>query len=126
LRIADLANAAANAEDAMLELHPSLGVVRSSYPIVSIFELNTRGEDMLPVRLEGAEDALVLRPKLEVEVRRLPEGGASFILALREKKTLGEAAAIAFAVAPEFVLEFNLAGMIASGAIIGLSADPTL
>ncbi len=49
-----------------------------------------------------------MRPKLEVEVRRLPRGGASFILALRETKALGEAAAIAANEVPGFELETNL------------------
>ena len=55
-------------------------------------------------------------------------GGAPFILALREGKTLGEAAAIAAEEAPGFALEANLAGLIASGAIIGIApaADPIL
>ena len=69
-----------------------------------------------------------MRPKLEVEIRRLPDGGAPFILALKEGKTLGEAAAIAAEEAPSFALEANLAGLIASGAIIGIApaADPIL
>jgi hypothetical protein len=126
LPLANLARVAEHAEDAVLVLHPSLGVVRSLYPIVSIFELNTQDQDVPPTRLEAAEDALVLRPKLEVEVRRLQEGGASLILALKEKKTLGEAAAIAISAASAFALEANLAGLIASGAIIGLGTEPTL
>ena len=43
LPLADLARAVERAEDAVLTLHPSLGVVRSLYPIVSIFELNRQG-----------------------------------------------------------------------------------
>ena len=112
-----------HAEDAVLTLHPSLGVVRSSYPIVSIFELNTQSGEVPPTRLEGGEDALVARPRLEVEIRRLPHGGAAFILALKERKTLGEAAASPRR-GPGFDLEANLAGLIASGAIVGVGSGP--
>ena len=126
LPLGDLARAVEHAEDAALSLHPSLGVVRSLYAIVSIFELNTQAGEVPATRLEGGEDALVVRPKLEVEVRRLPPGGASFILALRETKALGEAAAIAANEVPGFELETNLAGLIASGAIIGVAVDPIL
>jgi hypothetical protein len=93
-----------------------------------MFELNTQDGEVPATRLEGGEDALVLRPRLEVELRRLPEGGACFILALRERKTLGEAAAIALDEAAGFDLEANLSGLIASGAIIGIcaAADPRL
>ena len=115
-----LASAADHAEDAALSLHPSLGIVRSPYPIVSIYELNLQGGDVPPTKVSGAEDALVARPRLEVEIRRLPKGGAAFILALKEGSPIGEAAAIALREAPEFDLEANLAGLITSGAIIGL------
>jgi Putative DNA-binding domain len=125
LPVAAFTNAAEHAEKAVFELHPSLGVVRSLYPIVSIFELNTRREDMQPVRLEGAEDALVLRPRLEVALRRLPAGGASFIAALGQGATIGEATAVALSATPDFSLETNLAGLIASGAVVGLRTGPT-
>jgi Putative DNA-binding domain len=115
-----LASAADHAEDAVLSLHPSLGIVRSPYPIVSIYELNLQGGDVPPTKVSGAEDALVARPRLEVEIRRLPKGGAAFILALKEGSPIGEAAAIALREAPDFDLEANLAGLITSGAIIGL------
>jgi hypothetical protein len=124
--LAELAGAVDRAEHAVLTLHPSLGVVRSPYPMVSIFELNTQGSDVAPTQLEGSEDALVVRLKLEVEIRRLPQGGASFILALKAAKSLGEAAAIALGEAPGFDLEANLAGLIASGAVVGVPADPIL
>jgi hypothetical protein len=124
LPLAELAGAIDHAEDAVLTLHPSLGVVRSIYPIVSIFELNTQAGDVPPARLEGGEDAIVARPRLEVELRRLPEGGASFLLALKEEKSIGEAAAITIEQASGFDLQVNLAGLIAGGAIIGVRPQP--
>lgn len=126
LPLAELARAMDRAEDAVLTLHPSLGVVRSSYPIVSIFEFNTQAGEVPATRLEGGEDALVARPRLEVEIRRLPQGGAGFILALSGKKSLAEAAAHALAEAPDFDLEANLAGLIASGAIVGVATQAIL
>jgi hypothetical protein len=124
LPLAELAGAIDHAEDAVLTLHPSLSVVRSPYPIVSIFELNTQAGDVPPTRIEGGEDALVVRPRLEVELRLLPKGGASFILALKEEKSIGEAAAIAFGQHPIFDVEANLAGLMAGGAIIGVRPQP--
>jgi hypothetical protein len=76
-----------------------------------------------PTRLEGSEDALVVRPRLEVELRRLPEGGASFVLALKDGKSLAKAAAIALGEAPHFHLTANLTLLIESGAIIGFRAE---
>lgn len=118
-----LAAATDRAADAVLALHPSLSIVRSLYPIVSIYELNVQAGDVPPTQVSGKEDALVARPRLQVEIRRLPEGGAPFISALKNGSPIGEAAAVASREAPEFDLETNLAGLIASGAIVGLRAS---
>ena len=117
-----LASAADRAADAVLALHPSLGVVRSSYPIVSIYELNVEIGDVSRARLAGSEDALVARSGLTVEIRRLPEGGAPFILALKDGKTIGEAAILALRESSAFDLKANLAGLMASGAIVAVGA----
>ena len=69
-------------------------------------------------------ERLVARPLLDVELRLLPEGGASFILALKEERSIGEAAAIAFGQASGFDLQANLAGLIAGSAIIGVRPHP--
>jgi hypothetical protein len=112
----------AAAAGAVLDLHPSLGVVRSLYPIVAIYELNVRSGDVPATRLQEREDALVARPRLKVEIRRLPDGGARFILALKDRKPIGEAATAALADSAAFDLEANLAILIASGAIVGVGA----
>lgn len=110
------------AERLVLTLHPSLRLVRSDYPVVTIWELAARDGEDEPVRLPAeGEDALVLRPALEVEVRRLPEGGAVFIQALQDGAQLPEAAVRASAVAPGFDLVASLAGLMRSGAIAGAS-----
>jgi hypothetical protein len=123
LALAELAGAAERAAEARLSFHPSLGVVCSRYPIVSIFELNRKGDEVPPARLEGAEDALVARPRLEVALHRLPLGGAHFILALKGGRTIGEAAGMASRQAPGFDLQANLAGLIASGAIVAVETS---
>jgi hypothetical protein len=117
-----LASAADRAADAVLTLHPSLGVVRSSYPIVSIYELNAESGDVPHARLAGSEDALVTRSGFEVEIRRLPDGGAPFILALKDGKPIGEAAILALRESSAFDLKANLAGLMASGAIVAVGA----
>ena len=66
-----------------------------------------------------AEDTLIVRPDAEVEVRRVPPGGAVFVAALAGGATLGEAAAAAMADDARFDLAGNISGLIAAGAIIG-------
>lgn len=103
-----------------LALHPSLTVVPSPYPIVSIWETNAFDDEVQPIGAEaGAEDAMIARPDMTVEVRRLPPGAAAFIGALNDGETLGEAAAQGAAADARFDLAGNIAGLIDAGTIIG-------
>jgi hypothetical protein len=100
-------------------LHPSLQIVRSRYPIVTIWAMNSGEAELGPVDFDAAEDALVVRPQFEVSVRQLPAGGAVFLLALADGATLAEAAAAALDTAHDFDLTANLTGLIGSGAMTG-------
>jgi hypothetical protein len=122
LSLSELAAAGEAAGEVVLTLHPSLHVVRSAYPAITIWQLALREGENEPARLPAdGEDALVVRPALEVEVRHLPPGGAVFVQALGEGATLSAAAARALSEAPAFDLEANLAGLMTSGAIAGLA-----
>jgi putative DNA-binding protein len=99
------------------DLHPSLEVVCSEYPVVTIWAMNCGERALEPVTTWRAEDALVVRPHLDVEVRLLPPGGAAFLRALAAGQTLGEAAEAALADCPEFDLTGNLAGLIGWGLV---------
>jgi hypothetical protein len=103
-----------------LALHPSLTVVSSPYPIVSIWETNAFDDEVRPIDPDaGSEDAMIARPEMTVEVRRLPPGAAAFIGALNDGETLGEAAGQASAADERFDLAGNIAGLIDAGTIIG-------
>ena len=67
------------------------------------------------IEVIGGEDAVIVRPHLEVEIRTLPPGGAAFLLALADGFPLCEAAGAGLADASEFDLACNLAGLIGSG-----------
>lgn len=108
-----------DAEGLVLDMHPALRLVRSSYPILTIWDANhAQGE--VPVDLgQGPEDVLVVRPELRVELRALPPGGAAFIAKLAQGATLGAAAAKAGEAAPEFSFEGNFVALLRCGAIAG-------
>jgi hypothetical protein len=93
---------------------------------VTIYELHEEGNEPLPkTKLESqGEDALALRPHLEVEIRRLPTGAVTFIEKLRAGNRIGEAAEAALGSAPGFDLETNLSGLMTSGAIVGIFGPP--
>ena len=103
-----------------IDLHPSVEIVRSPHPIVTIWAMNSGERDLAPIENWHGEDALVVRPYLDVDVRSLPPGGAAFLLALAGAKPLGEAAAAALADHPEFDLSRSLAGLICSGLVCGI------
>jgi hypothetical protein len=100
-----------------IDLHPSIGIVRSSHPIVTIWAMNSGERELAPIEDWRGEDALIARPYLDVEVRALPPGGAAFLLALAGGRPLGEAAEAAFADDPNFDLTGNIAGLIGSGLV---------
>ena len=102
--------------ETVLTPHPATRIVCSRFPAVSIFAANRSEYPVSPITETEPEDALVTRLGLEVTVRHLPSGGATFLSRLVEGETLGEAASAAFADNPQFDLSANIAGMIEAGA----------
>lgn len=100
-----------------VELHPSVRIVRSLHPVVTIWAMNSSEQSLAPIDNWLCEDALVSRPCLDVEIWALPPGGAAFLLALAARRTLGEAAEAAFQDHSDFDLTGNLAGLIGAGLV---------
>jgi hypothetical protein len=98
-------------------LHPSLQIVCSSHPVVTIWSMNAGELPLGAIDDTQAEDALVIRPGLDVIVRMLPAGGAAFVSALANGWRLDEAAAHAADADDRFDLTDNIAGLISSGAV---------
>jgi len=105
----------ANLAGTRVTLHPSVQVLRSAYPVVTIWSMNAGESVLAPIEDWSGEDAVVSRPRLDVEVRRLPPGGAAFLDAIVAGATLGDAAQSAAADHGEFDLAANLAGLISAG-----------
>lgn len=103
-----------------LHLHPSVRVVGSPHPVVTIWHSNLDGAEPMPVNLdEGGQEALVCRPEAEVEVRTLPPGAAAFIAALASGAPVIDAAAVALQDDTRFDLAGSLTGLIAARAVTG-------
>lgn len=96
------------------EFLPSVRILSSPYPIVAIWRTNTEDAEVRSVDLTIAEDALVGRPEMAVEVRALPTGAAVFLCALRDGRSLGAAADEALNASTGFNLSQNLVGLIAA------------
>jgi Putative DNA-binding domain len=100
-------------------LHPSVRIVRSPFPALTIWRMNVADGVPRPVDLDaGSEDTLVVRPEAEVEVRSIPEGGPAFIAALARGHTLIEAARSGLRAASSFDLAANLAALLGAGVVI--------
>lgn len=106
--------------DVVFVPHPATRIVRSRFPAVTIFAANRQDGPVGRIEASVPEDALVTRPDQEVTVRRLPPGGAAFLMRLLSGRSLGDAGASAFNAAPGFDLAANIAGMIEAGALSAL------
>jgi hypothetical protein len=104
------------AGDLCFTLHPSVRVVRSAFPALTLWRLNVAEGAPPPIRLDsGAEDALIVRPGAAVEVRAMPPGGAAFLEALARGGTLAKAAVEAQSVCDSFRLAEHLAALLEAG-----------
>lgn len=109
--------------DVRFAFHPSLRLLSSPFPVIAIWRTNTHDAEVAAVDLaRGGEDALIVRPRLEVEINRLPAGVHGFVSDLMEL-TLGSAAERARSRNVEFDLQSALSGLVASGAIVGATLD---
>jgi hypothetical protein len=98
--------------DLRVVLHPSLRILRSAFPLVTIWSMSSGGMEPASIEDCGPEDALIARPRGVVELRQLPRGGATFLGALAAGTPLGDAAAAASDDDAAFDLAINLAGLI--------------
>lgn len=98
-----------------LTLAPSLRLIRSPWPIVSIWAAQADGGQ---TPRAAAEDALVLRPEFDPKPSCLPPGGGTFVSALLAGEGLGTAVDRA---GPTLDLPAVLGLLIAGNAITGVS-----
>jgi hypothetical protein len=122
LPLTALGNAAGDVAQAVLILHPSLRLASSPHPVLTIWERHGAGGDSGAIAFDGkGEDALIVRPNLDVQVRRLRPGAVPFIRALGQGRSLLQACELAAQQTGGFDLQVNLAGLMASGAIVAIS-----
>jgi hypothetical protein len=101
-------------------LHASLRVVRSPFPVVTLWQMNLDGG--VPAATDifrDGEQALVIRPDAEVEVRQVTPGAAIFIECLARGATVAVAASAAHDADPGFDLAQTLSDLFAINAITG-------
>ncbi|MGS0896937.1 HvfC/BufC family peptide modification chaperone [Burkholderia stagnalis] len=100
--------------------HPSVRIVRSAFPVVSLWRMNVAGG--MPAALDvdaGGEDAFVVRPAADVEVRTLPPGAAVFIESVIAGARMVDAVDAALADDRRFDLAGTLTALLDAGAVVG-------
>jgi hypothetical protein len=103
-----------------LVLHPSIFLIASRFPIVTIWESSKRGGDNGMIERWRAEAALVARPFRHVEVRRLLPGGHAFIESLSKGWTVAAAIEAGNAAVATFDVSVNLAFLTEARIVVGL------
>ena len=73
--------------------HPAVRLLRLAHPAASIWAAHQDASEPRPPGHWRAEDAMVVRPHAEVDVRILPRGGYEFATALLSGAALADAAA---------------------------------
>lgn len=105
----------------VVELHPSLGLLRSQYAVVSLWGAHQGIAEISSVDPFVGEDALIIRPQLEVEVLRLGSGAADFITHLAQGASLGSAATQASDVHADFNLTTTIGLLVQHHCILSLN-----
>lgn len=106
-----------------LRLHPAVRLLRSRHAVVALWAAHQGLAGLSETDPAQPENALVLRPQLEVEVMRLADGAAEFTACLMAGARLGAAAEAAQAADPEFDLTETLRLLLRRHAIT--SMEPT-
>jgi hypothetical protein len=115
---------AARCNEFVVRLHPSVALVASRFPIVTIWKANQTDSTGI-IDHWRAEAALVVRPFLDVDVLLLPPGGHAFMTALSAGSTIAAAVACAAGNDQGFDLVTNLTILVEANVVVGLHRRST-
>jgi hypothetical protein len=111
--------ASARFDECGVILHPSVALVASRFPIVTIWRANQTANSGGIFDRWRPEVALIARPLLDVDVLLLPAGGHAFVSALSTGSTIAAAAAFATADDPGFDLDASLTMLADANVVVG-------
>jgi putative DNA-binding protein len=103
--------------DLRFEFHPSVSIIKSPYPVVSIWRVNDDPDHAAPIAPWAPEAALIARPFGDVEVTQLAPGVAEFLLCLTQNGTTNDALRAGEEAAAEFDLVQAAQSLIMSRAV---------
>lgn len=103
-----------------LALHPSLQLIRSRYPVATLWAAHQNG-NVSGVDLRIAEDVLIVRPEAEVSVHRVSRPAFAFVHALQLDEHIEGAARAALIEQPGFDAGAHLISLFSLGAICAIA-----
>ena len=103
-------------------LHPSFSLLRSRWPLVSLWAAVRAQREDPNIDMSQGEEAVLLRPEDQVMVQLLPAGACNFLSALAAGRSLGEAAQLAAEQHSGFDLAHHLQGLFTLGAVAAIIA----
>lgn len=89
-------------ETLRLGLHPAVRLMRSSYPVVTIWTTNQRDDEPETVALDGGENALIWRGPDGIHVRRIGEAMQRLLRVLEAGEPFADACETALSAEPAF------------------------
>jgi hypothetical protein len=105
-----------------LRLHPSLRLLRSTYPIATIWSAHQTTGEIIPPQSWEAEDVLIVRPQAKVMVHRLPPDGYEFIAALAAGSSVEDTALTVPKRDDSFDVGRHLVGLASLGAVVAIDS----
>jgi hypothetical protein len=106
--------------DLRLVCHPSVCALASLHAVVSLWAAHQVEGEVQPVNVDAGECAVIVREGLNVLVLRAPYGAASFVAAIQQGQSLGDAARAAAIAAPAFDLTATLSLLLGHGALTSI------
>lgn len=103
---------------ARLHLAPSVRIVRSRWPVLSVWRFTMQPDQ--PAPQASAEDVLIARPDFDPAPHLLPPGGAAFVTALAEGRRFGDAVEVA---GEDFDLPATLGLLLETRALVALELE---
>ena len=105
------------------ELHPSVAIVSSPFPVLSIWRRNQPGGAQIRVDAHRGEDVLIVRLQNTVELHVLAPGAATALKALQRGEPIADAFARAVRETPEFIPQGLFSLILSVGVATAASTD---
>lgn len=103
----------------IFEIHPSASILKSGWPIYSIWQGHETG-NMSGIDLNENENIVICRPQVDVLLAKLDNVACIFFRQIMNGKTLGEAYAAAAEQDENFDLSYSFGQLFAMGLVTGL------